>query len=93
MLVVAALTTGCGSSATASTFDRYLFTQTCAPCHSLDSGAASPDPLAPNLATHAYPQRVIADAVTDGARGMPPKLLTGSWLAITAHYVQEHEFR
>jgi hypothetical protein len=34
---------------------------------------------------------VIADAVIDGARGMPPKLLEGSWLSLTVDYVRAHE--
>jgi mono/diheme cytochrome c family protein len=74
------------------TAGQALFTQrTCSSCHSAQSGAASPNPAAPNLADLSAAGNLTEDTILtqiqNGGGGMPPGLATGQDAKDLAAYI------
>jgi mono/diheme cytochrome c family protein len=87
-LALAASATACGGGGdNAAQHQRYLWVQTCAECHALAQGKASPVVDAKNL-WDAHPTREqVRRAVIDGRPGMPKGLLGGDDVDAIAAFV------
>ncbi len=80
------LAPACGGSDSQS-HDLYLWEQSCAACHALAPGKASPDVAAPNLYDVHPTREQVRRAVIDGRPGMPKGLVGGDNVDEVAAYV------
>jgi mono/diheme cytochrome c family protein len=86
-LALAAVAAGCGGGDNAAQHQRFLWTQSCAECHAIEQGSASPDVNAKNLWDSHPTYEQVRRAVIDGRPGMPKGLLGGDDVDAIAAYV------
>ncbi|HEY3765419.1 MAG TPA: cytochrome c [Gaiellales bacterium] len=86
-LALAATAAACGGGDNVAQHQRYLWVQTCAECHAIAPGRASPDVDAKNLSAVHPTRQQVRRAVIDGRPGMPKGLLGGDDVDSIAAYV------
>ncbi|HYX87074.1 MAG TPA: cytochrome c [Gaiellales bacterium] len=86
LLAGIALAPACGHS-DAQAHEAYVWEQSCAPCHAIAPGRASPDTSAPNLSTVHPSREQVRRAIIDGRPGMPRGLVGGDDVDAVADYV------
>lgn len=64
-----------------------VFTSTCTGCHTVDPGATSPLPAAPNLSQTALDEQGILDQIANGGAIMPAGLVSGDDASNAAAYI------